>query len=408
MLEQFEAFYEEHQVIVHIAAVILSSIFSYYIFRRVLVRVLTFTAKRTRSTWDDKLIEQGVARHLPYLAPAAVLYLAAPVFPDVLLEPIRRLTTAYIAVNAIVLFDRVLNTVLAIYKTYPISKERPIKGYIQVVKIFLFIIGGIVVVSLLMNQSPWAFLGGIGAMTAVLLLIFRDTILSFVASIQITTNDMVRVGDWIEMPKYGADGDVIEMALNTIKIQNWDKTITTIPTYKLVEDSFKNWRGMQRSGGRRIARSINLDQSSIAYLEADQIERYMKIDILRPYLEAKREELDRWHEEKSVDLSEPLNGRRLTNLGTFRAYVAAYLHNHPRVNQELTFLVRPLAPGPEGVPLQIYVFANTTVWAEYEGVQADIFDHLLASAPEFGLKVFQKPSGQDITSLRAVAESGGS
>lgn len=404
-MEYIEQFYYDHENAMKIVGALLLAVFTYVVARRVVVRVLIFTAKRTRVSWDDILVDQGVFSHLPYLAPAAVFYLAAPLFPDYLIEPIRRLTTAYIAVNVVILVDKLLNAVLVFYRKFPISKERPIKGYVQVVKIFLYIIGVIVSISLLMDQSPWAFLGGIGAMTAVLLLIFRDTILSFVASIQIAGNDMVRVGDWIEMPKYGADGDVIDMALNTVKVQNWDKTITTIPTYKLVEDSFKNWRGMSDSGGRRIARNISIDQDSIEFLSAERIEELKRIDILHPYLNQKEIELKEYHEKKDVDLNELLNGRRLTNIGTFRAYVVAYLKNHPRIRQDMTFLVRLLAPSSEGVPLQIYVFTNTVAWVEYESIQSDIFDHLLASVPRFGLRVFQAPTSQSISKLHSEVKN---
>lgn len=398
-------FIENYEPVLLASGVIVVALLSYSIFKRVLVRLLSFAAKKTRSSWDDVLVEEGVFGHLPYLAPAAVFYLGAHLFPAILVEPIHRITTAYIAVNVVILVDKLLNTGLVIYRRYPISKERPIKGYIQIVKIFLYVIGGIVVVSLLIDQSPWAFLGGLGALTAVLLLIFRDTILSFVASVQISSNDMVRVGDWIEMPKYRADGDVIEMALNTVKVQNFDKTITTIPTFKLVEDSFKNWRGMQASGGRRIARSIYIDQSSVRFTDDEMVDRFKRIEVLRPYLESKEKELAAYHEEKGIDTSELLNGRRLTNIGTFRAYMVAYLKNHPRVRDDMTFLVRLLAPTPEGIPLQMYLFTNTTAWVEYEAIQSDIFDHLLAAISEFDLKVFQKPTGQDVASLTIASKS---
>lgn len=405
-MESIQEFFDENYAPVLMASgVVVVALLSYFISKRVLVRLLRFAAKKTRSSWDDVLVEEGVFGHLPYLAPAAVFYLGAHLFPVMFLEPIHRITTAYIAVNVVILIDKLLNTGLVIYRRYPISKERPIKGYIQIIKIFLYVIGGIVVISLLIDQSPWAFLGGLGALTAVLLLIFRDTILSFVASIQISSNDMVRVGDWIEMPKYAADGDVIEMALNTVKIQNFDKTITTIPTYKLVEDSFKNWRGMQASGGRRIARSMFIDQSSVRFIDEEMVDRFKKIEVLKPYLESKEEELAEYHEEKGIDMSEILNGRRLTNIGTFRAYVVAYLKNHPRVRDDMTFLVRLLAPTPEGIPLQMYLFTNTTAWVEYEAIQSDIFDHLLAAISEFDLKVFQKPTGQDVASLNIASKS---
>ncbi len=382
-----------------LAISLLLCVLSYFVAKRLLVRFLSYAAKRSKTSWDDVLVEEGVFRHLPYLAPAAVVYLAASSYPAIEV-PIQRITLAYIAVNVIVLLDRMLNTGLVLYRRTPLAKQRPIKGYVQVAKIFVFIIGGIVAISLLINQSPWTFLGGLTAMTAVLLLIFRDTILSFVASIQINTNDMVRVGDWIQMDKYEANGDVIDMALNTVKVQNWDKTITTIPTYKLVEDSFKNWRGMQETGARRIARSLMLDQGTVRYLEPDEIQELKKIDLLRDYLEAKEKEIAEYHAERDIDITkEPLNGRRLTNIGTFRAYVANYLKDHPRIRQDMIQIVRQLEPTPKGLPLQIYGFADTTAWVEYEGIQSDIFDHLIAATPKFDLRVFQEPSGRDLARL---------
>jgi miniconductance mechanosensitive channel len=399
-MDQLLTYYEEHAALAQVVVVLLVAVVSFFACRQIVVRLLLYTAHKTKAQWDDFLVHHGVFAHLPYLAPAAVFFLFAGAFPEVLVEPLRRLTTAYIALNVVILVDRFLNAGLAMYQTFEVAQKRPIKGYIQITKIFVFVIGGIVVISLLLNQSPWVFLGGLGAMTAVILLIFRDTILSFVASIMIASNDMVRVGDWVEMPKYGADGDVIDMALNTVKVQNWDKTITTIPTYKLVEDSFKNWRGMQASGGRRIARCLTLDMSTVRFLDQQSVDELKKIDILKPYLEAKEQELAAQGTSASVGAKAAvLNGRRLTNVGTFRAYVVAYLKHHPRIRQDMTFLVRQLEPSSTGLPLQIYVFTNTVVWAEYEGIQADVFDHLFAAVPLFGLRLFQAPTGQDIAGL---------
>ncbi len=399
-----ERFHAEHEAWVNVGAAVLVSVVAYFALKLILVRALKLAAARSRTTWDDVLVEQRVFQHLPFLAPAAVSYFWAPFFPEGMEEVVRRIATAYIAVNVVILIDRLLGTVHVLVERHAVSRKRaiPVKSWVQLAKIFLYIMGGIVAVSLLMNQSPWAFLGGIGAATAVLLLIFRDTILSFVASIQIANNDMVRVGDWIEMPKYDADGDVVEIALNTIKVQNWDKTITTIPTYKLVEDSFKNWRGMQESGGRRIARSLMLDQTSVRFLDDRLVERLGRIQILRPYIESRIEEVAAWNAEKGFDTAEVMNGRRLTNIGTFRAYVSAYLEAHPRVSRAMIRMVRLQAPTAEGIPLQVYAFADTTAWVEYEGIQSDIFDHLLAAVPEFGLRVYQHPSGEDVRSAAGL------
>lgn len=277
----------------------------------------------------------------------------------------------------------------------------PMGSYAQVIKLLLWLAAIVVVLSTMMGQSPLILLTGMGAMTAVILLVFKDSILGFVASIQIASYDMVRVGDWVEMPKFGADGDVTEISLNTVKIQNWDKTISTVPTYAFMSDSFKNWRGMSESGGRRIKRSITLDMGSVHLLNQEDISGLRKIQYIDEYLDKKSSEVREWNKENGVNLDCPVNGRRLTNLGTFRAYIESYLQNHPQIRKDMTFLVRQLAPGPEGVPIEIYVFSAEQRWAHYEAIIGDIFDHLIAVVPEFGLKVYQRPSGGDLLSLRA-------
>ncbi|MEC4678590.1 MAG: mechanosensitive ion channel domain-containing protein, partial [Nitrospirota bacterium] len=256
----------------------------------------------------------------------------------------------------------------------------------------------ILIISALLDETPFYLLSGLGALTAVFMLIFKDAILGFVAGIQLTANKMVTHGDWIEMPKYGADGDVLEVSLTTVKIQNWDKTITTIPTYALISESFKNWRGMSESGGRRIKRAITIDMSTIQFCSDEMIEKFSKIRPIKVYIETKMKELTEYNTIHDLDDANIVNRRRLSNIGTFRAYVVAYLENHPKIHQDMTFLVRQLAPGEHGLPIEIYVFCNDTAWARYEAIQADIFDHLLAAVPEFGLKVFQNPSGNDFKS----------
>ena len=251
----------------------------------------------------------------------------------------------------------------------------------------------------MIDKSPIYLLGGIGALTAVLLLIFKDTILSFVASIQIHSNDLFKIGDWLEAPQFGADGDVIDIALHTVKIQNWDKTISIIPSHKLIESSFKNWRGMSESGGRRIKRSIYIDQTSIRFCDEQMIEKFKSFKLLAPYLEAKLAEIDASNADKNINMQALVNGRRLTNIGTFRAYIQAYLKNHPMIHQNLTFLIRQLAPSEKGIAIEIYVFTNITDWIAYEAIQADIFDHLLAVLTEFELQVFQNPTGKNFEQL---------
>jgi len=278
----------------------------------------------------------------------------------------------------------------------PSARRRPIKGYLQLVKILAYVVGIVLMATTILGQSAAGILGGIGAMSAVLLLVFRDSILGVVASFQIGANDLVHLGDWIEMPNYGADGDVIDISLQTIKVQNWDKTISSIPIYALISDSFKNWRGMAESGGRRIKRSVSIDMRSVRFLTQEDIERFRRFSRLRSYLEAKLSEVESYNREHGIDTADSVSGRRLTNLGTFRAYVAAYLRDHPQIHNDMTFLVRHLPPGPTGIPVEIYVFSRDQAWANYEGIQADIFDHLLAVLPEFDLRVFQEPSGWDI------------
>jgi miniconductance mechanosensitive channel len=365
-----------------------------YIARKFLLRALSFFIKRSETKWDDALQERRVFSRLSHLAPALVIYFSAPLFLPV--QPlIERLSMAYMILAGLLVLNSFLNAVIDIYRTFEISRQRPIKGYIQVAKIIIFIFVGITMISVLMDRSPWLLLSGLGAMTAVILLIFKDSILGLVASVQLSQNDMVRIGDWIEMPKYGADGDVIDVTLNTVKVQNWDKTITTIPAYALISDSFKNWRGMSESGGRRIKRAIYIDMNSIEFCTKEMLDRFEKYQLIENYIKAKRIEIADYNRDHAVDTSELVNGRNLTNVGTFRAYLAAYLKNHPKIHNDMTFLIRHLTPGQYGLPIEIYVFSNDQIWANYEAIQADIFDHILAVIPKFDLRVFQNPTGSD-------------
>jgi miniconductance mechanosensitive channel len=372
--------------------------------RRYILRIVSRVVTQTKFTWDDVIFKRKVFRRLAHVAPAMVFYYGAPLVPGIpgdLAQFVQRVSMGFIVLVVVLSADRLLSALNDIYSTRPDAKSRPIKGYLQIVKIVLYIAAGILVVSTLMGQRPTLILGGFGAMTAVILLVFKDTILSLVASVQITQYDMIAVGDWIEMPKYGADGDVIDIALHTIKIQNWDKTITTIPTHKFIEDSFKNWRGMSKSGGRRIKRSVYLDVNTVRFLKEEEIEQFSRWELLRDYMQEKLEEVGMYNALKEEGNPELLpNTRRLTNVGTLRAYIVAYLRGHPKIHQEMTLIVRQLQPGPDGLPMEIYAFSNDTNWANYEGLQADIFDHILATIPEFDLKVFQKPSGQDLGNLQ--------
>lgn len=378
--------------------VIVLSVIANFVARRYILSAMTFFIKRTKTTWDDTIIRRKVLNKLAHLAPALVIYVLAPVAlqgADALIVFTRDACLFYMILVGILVIDSLLNAGYDVYQTFEISREIPIKSFVQVLKIIIYCVAGIFLISIILNKTPVYFLSGLGALTAVIMLIFKDAILGFVAGIQLTANKLVKHGDWIQMPKYGADGDVVEVNLTTVKVQNFDKTITTVPTYALISESFKNWRGMKEAGGRRIKRAINIDLNTIKFCDEEMLIRFRKIQYISEHIEKKRKEVEEFNRQHRVDDASLANGRRLTNIGTFRAYVTAYLRNHPRINQNLTFLIRQLKPTEYGLPIEIYVFANDTVWANYEGIQADIFDHILAVVPEFDLRVFQNPSGSD-------------
>jgi len=355
-------------------------------------RVLRRLSKHTKTTWDDIIVDKKVPHILSYLAPILVFHVGLKYFPRFSATG-RHILGVAVFVLFIVLLDRLLSCALAVYQTHPVSARRPLKGHVQLLKILLYVVGGVTAVCLALDKSPWGILSGIGAATAVLVLVFKNTILSFVAGIQIVADDLVRNGDWIEMPLLGADGEVIDIALYTVKVRNWDKTIITIPTIRLIEDSFKNWRGMSDSGGRRIKRAVIVDQSSIHFLDEAEIDRLEKIDLIKDYVRDRKKEIEDYNREHGYDRTKsPVNGRAMTNIGTFRAYVTAYLREHPKTHKDMTLMVRQLAPTPEGLPLEIYVFADDIVWTHYEAIQSDIFDHILAAMPQFGLNAYQRSS----------------
>ncbi|MGD8727377.1 MAG: mechanosensitive ion channel [Gemmatimonadales bacterium] len=371
--------------------------------RQVLLTTVGRLTKRTAFQWDDKLRDFGVFSRLAHLAPAIAIYYGIELLPN-LSEGLTTLVTRSAAAAIILVLlhtaSAFLSAANAIYSETPTGRERPIVVYLQVLRIALYVFGGIVILSTLLGRSPTSLLAGIGALTAVLLLVFRDTILSFVASIQLSNYDMVRVGDWIEVPQYGADGDVIDIALHAIKVQNWDKTISTIPTYKLVDGSFKNWRSMPESGGRRIKRALHIDMNTIRFLGDEDLARFERFALLRDYIREKKEQLATdWDRLEDPDMI--VNARRLTNIGTFRVYVVNYLRQRQDVHPGMTLMVRQRDPTPDGLPLEVYAFSNVTSWVEYEGIQSDIFDHILAIAPEFGLRVFQHPAGRDFEAAMA-------
>ena len=387
-----------------VMAVLLLSAAANFVAKRYIVAGLTYAISRTKTHWDDSVLRQRTLKRLARLAPALVIYLLTPNALEGLdwaISFIRNAVMIYMIIILMLALDSLLNTAEDIYQKYRASKQVPIKGFIQVLKLVVYFLTAILVISILLDKTPVFLLSGIGALAAVMMLVFRDAILGFVAGIQLAANKMVAVGDWIEMPKYGADGDVLEVALTTVKVQNWDKTITTIPTYALISDSFKNWRGMSESGGRRIKRSVNFDMSSIRFCDEEMLARYEKIQYIAEYIEQKKDELEAFNQSTNVDNASLANGRRMTNIGTFRAYVIAYLHHHPMINQDMTFLVRQLQPSQYGLPIEIYVFSKDKVWANYEDIQADIFDHILAVVPEFDLCVYQNPTGADFRMLNA-------
>ena len=382
--------------------IILLSLIANLLAKRFILRGLTTIVNRTKTQWDDVFLRKKVFNRLARLAPAMVIYLFIYI-PlagyDFAISLISGVALIYMIAMTILSLDAFLNASLDIYNTYEVSKRIPIKGFIQVFKIIIYFICSIFIISILVNKTPVYLFSSLGALTAVLMFIFKDAILGFVAGIQLSANQMVANGDWISMPKYGADGDIVDIALTTVKVQNWDKTITTIPTYALITESFKNWRGMSESGGRRIKRSIRIDLNTIQFCTEEMLNRFGKIQYISRYIEKMKKELQVYNQQELVDESNLVNGRRMTNIGTFRAYVEAYLSNQPMINQEMTFLVRQLAPTEHGLPIEIYVFSKDQALANYESIQANIFDHILAVVPEFDLQVYQAPSGRDFNKL---------
>ncbi len=346
----------------------------------------------------------GVVKRLSNIVPALIISSSiglVPGLPEAAITVVKNVAGGFIILTIALGLGAILEVINLLYMRRKNAHLKPIKGYIQVIKIVIYAIATILIVATLIDRSPLILLSGLGAMAAVLMLIFQDTLLSLVASVQISSGDMIRVGDWIEMPQLNADGDVIDIALHTVKIQNWDKTITTVPTKRFISDSFKNWRGMQESGGRRIKRSLLIDQHSIHFLSKEELEHLKRFNLLDGYFDNKINELNKWNEAYVRSSSgDSLDSRRLTNIGSFRAYVEHYLRNNPGIHQSgMTLMVRQLSPTPEGLPIEIYCFTTTTAWTAYEGIQSDIFDHLLAIAPEFNLRVYQAPSGADMRAL---------
>ncbi len=385
--------------------VMLIGVIIYYITKFIIIRILKKIALRTVSSWDDALLEHKVFQRMAFLIPGILIYQSIPVtldeFPGFIPMALK-LTNIYIVIVFLLILNSFLNSIFAMYQKSEFALYHPIKGYIQIGKIVVFIVVFLLILSLLFNQSPLYMLTGLGAFSAVLLLIFKDPILGFVGGIQLSANDMVRQGDWISMPKFGADGTVLEISLTTVKVQNFDNTISTLPTYSLVSESFQNYRGMKDSGVRRMKRSISIDMSSVKFCTQEMLDKFRKITILHEYIDRTEAELENYNRENKIDNSVFVNGRRQTNIGVFRAYLEFYLQQHPLVNNKNDQLVRQLQPNSLGIPIEVYAFISETEWIGFEKTQSDIFDHILAIVPQFDLRVFQSPTGEDLKQSNAV------
>ncbi len=390
------------QIIIELFYLFLGIILAFLIFllaKYVILSSLKRAAARTKTKADDMFFESKGTTHLIAMLPALVLYLFFPLMP-LLRKYLEVLTSIYAILMGVFAINSYLDLINTFYeKKRKAAKQRPIKGIIRAIKIIFFTFAAIIIISRLLGQSPLIVLSGLGAASAIVLLIFKDAILGMVAGIQIAYNDLVRVGDWIEMPKYGADGDVTEITTTIVKVVNFDKTITTIPSYALVSDSFKNWRGMQNSGGRRIKRSIYIDVESVGFCSAEQLEQLSKIEYLKHYIKERQNEISTFNLEHNFDTACPVNGRRQTNIGIFRRYIKEYLDNHLGIHPNMLKMARQMPAEGQGLPMEVYAFSNTTKWIEYEGIMSDIFDHLYAVLPYFGLKAYQQPSGNDLRQI---------
>lgn len=379
---------------IQIIGVILLAYLAYVIVKKLLISGVHKVVQKTKTEVDDILLNESILKRIAYVAPILIVSQFLYLLPEIE-DILQKFTESLIVLLFLLIIGSLINAANELYEKSKNYERRPIKGYLQIAKIVIYILGGIAIIGLLTGQEPWAVLTGVGAFTAILILIFKDTILSFVASIHISAYDLVRVGDWIEVPQYKVDGDVLDVALHTIKVQNFDKTIVVFPTNKLLEGSFKNWRGMERAGGRRIKRSIHIDLASVRFCSPELLTKFKRFELIKDYILKKEEEISNDNIQKNVDTSELINGRRLTNIGTFREYLKAYLKSREDINSGFTFLVRQLTPGPSGIPIEVYVFADTTKWVKYEEIQSDIFDHIFAVISEFELNIFQNPTGKD-------------
>ncbi len=386
-------------MLIGLAILIAVAVFTYLVIKHFLIRFLNAFFRKTSFKWDDVLADRNTFNNLAHIIPAIIVRIAIPKlfvdYPQV--QPFMiKVGDVYILIAATLIIISFVKAVEYILSQSPVFANKPLASYFQLLRIVIYIAIFITILSVLLGKSPMYFLTAFGAMTAIILLIFKDTILGLVASVQISANDVVRVGDWVEMPKYNADGDVIAINLNTVKVRNWDKTITAIPTFYFITDSFKNWRGMQESGGRRIKRSILFNVQTVKFVNPETRERFKQYSLIAEYVSERQNEIEVYNTENGVDTSQLINGRRMTNIGVFRIYVENYLKQHKGIQQEMTMLVRQLPSDDRGLPIEIYCFTNTTSWLEYETIQSDIFDHLFAAASWFELELYQQPAGSDI------------
>lgn len=390
------------KLLILVIALTIVSILAWHFTKRLMVRAINSFFMRTKAKWDDVFVKEGVFLKLAHIVPAIIVNFAAPYvfgdFPE-WIPAVKTITDLYIIGVFVWSINSVISSSVAILSQVPALKDKPLGSYSQLIKVVVFLVGAVLMFSILLGQSPIAFLSAMGAATAIILLIFKDAILGFVASIQMSAYNMIRVGDWVSMPKYDADGDVIAINLTTVQIQNWDKTISTVPAYSFISDSFKNWRGMSESGGRRIKRSVNIKISSIRFCDAEMVKRFKKFHLVKDYVEQREKEIEQYNLNHAVDKSELINGRQMTNIGVFRNYARNYLAANPKLNQQMTLMVRQLQPTETGLPLEIYCFSANKEWVNYEGIISDIFDHLLAAIPAFDLVVFEAPTGQDFQAL---------
>lgn len=385
-----------------LSILILFAVFTYFIAKYVIVRGIRALLSRIPSA-KPILQQHSVIRRAANIVPAVVIIngiTSVPHLSEKFQTLVQMASQVFIILTIALAISEFLNILNLAYERNSKSNSNPIKGYLQLIKLIIFVICGLLIIGTFLKKDIFTLLAGFGAMAAVLMLVFQNTILSLVASVQISSYGIVRIGDWIEMPSLNADGDVIDISLHTVTVQNFDKTITTIPTNKLVTDTFRNWRGMSESGARRIKRSLYIDQNSVHFLNDEKIQKLKNFLLLDQYLLQKTEELEKFNQ--SLNSSSEYNMRRLTNLGTFRAYIELYLKHHPRIDQNYSLMVRQLQPTSQGLPLEIYTFTNTTVWKDYENIQSDIFDHLIAVMPSFGLQIYQAPAGSDFRNSKLI------